>query len=186
MHYLLRERGGHGAVCLRTHVLVLRLRPQAQEDGQRLLPHLQEDNQRHHQDLPQHIVGTGWCLWVVHESVCMCTHVLSLIKKPCDTFVKGGSFACLCDGGSGTKGLFLSTSYKFAREAHSTHPPNQPSQPLNNLRSTTSDLHTGHVVTQEGKSSSPVTMATSCLFATGFRFSLLRARRTSGRIPSRI
>lgn len=59
MHHLLRERGGHGPLRLRTHVFVLRMWPQTQENGQRLLPHLQEDNQRYHQDLPQH-VGRCW------------------------------------------------------------------------------------------------------------------------------
>lgn len=84
VHYLLRERGGHCAVRLRTHVLVLRLRPQAQENGQRLLPHLQEDNQGHHQDIPQRIVG--FCKIVCARSiVCVCavvnqSHVILFVK----------------------------------------------------------------------------------------------------------
>lgn len=55
VHHLLRERCGHGPLLLWTHVSVLHLRPQAQENGQRVLPHLQEDNQRHHKDLPEHV-----------------------------------------------------------------------------------------------------------------------------------
>lgn len=90
VHYLLRECGGHCAVRLRTHVLVLRLRPQAQEDGQRLLPHLQEDNQRHHQDLPQRIVGVCKLVCVRRREfacvrVCVCavvnqSHVMLFVK----------------------------------------------------------------------------------------------------------
>lgn len=53
--HLLRELGGHGHLRLRTHVSVLHLRHQAQEDVQRLLSNLQKANQRHHQDLPEHI-----------------------------------------------------------------------------------------------------------------------------------
>lgn len=60
VHHLLREHGGHGPLRLRTHVSLLHLRPQAQENGQRVLPHLQEDNQRHHKDLPEH-VGFVFC-----------------------------------------------------------------------------------------------------------------------------
>lgn len=55
MHHLLRERGGHSPLRLRTHVSLLHLWPQTQEDGQRMLPHLQKDNQRYHQDLPEHV-----------------------------------------------------------------------------------------------------------------------------------
>lgn len=40
--HLLREHRGHGHLRLWAHVLVLHLRPQTQEDVQRLLPHLQE------------------------------------------------------------------------------------------------------------------------------------------------
>lgn len=57
MLHLLRKHGGHGHLRLWTHVSVLHLRPQAQEDVQRLLSHLQEADQGHHQDLPQHIKG---------------------------------------------------------------------------------------------------------------------------------
>lgn len=55
--YLLREHGGHGHLRLRTHVSVLHLRPQTQEDVQRLLSHLQKADQRHYQDLPEHVRG---------------------------------------------------------------------------------------------------------------------------------
>ena len=57
VHHLLRERGGHGAVRLWPHVPLLRLRPQAEEDEQRMLSHLQARHQRHHQDLPEHVGG---------------------------------------------------------------------------------------------------------------------------------
>lgn len=63
MHHLLRECGGHGPLRLWTHVSLLRLWPQTQEDGQCVLPHLQEDNQRYHQDLPEHV---GLCWTVCH------------------------------------------------------------------------------------------------------------------------
>ena len=58
--HLLRECGGHGHLRLRTHVSLLHLRPEAQEDVKRLLPHLPETDQGHHQDLPQHVrTGQG-------------------------------------------------------------------------------------------------------------------------------
>lgn len=53
--HLLRELGGHSHLRLRTHVSVLHLWHQAQEDVQRLLSNLQKANQRHNQDLPEHI-----------------------------------------------------------------------------------------------------------------------------------
>lgn len=53
--HLLRELGGHGHLRLWTHVSVLHLRRQTQEDVQRLLSHLQKANQGHHQDLPEHV-----------------------------------------------------------------------------------------------------------------------------------
>lgn len=53
--HLLREHGGHGHLRLWTHVSVLHLRPQAQEDVQCLLSDLQAANQGHHQDLSEHI-----------------------------------------------------------------------------------------------------------------------------------
>lgn len=53
--HLLREHGGHGHLRLWTHVSVLHLRPQAQEDVQCLLSNLQAANQRHYQDLSEHI-----------------------------------------------------------------------------------------------------------------------------------
>lgn len=53
--HLLREHGGHRHLCLRAHVSVLRLWPQTQENVQRLLPHLQKTDQRHYQDIPQHV-----------------------------------------------------------------------------------------------------------------------------------
>lgn len=56
--HLLREHRGHGHLRLWTHVSVLHLWPQTQEDVQRLLSHLQKADQRHHQDLPQHVEGT--------------------------------------------------------------------------------------------------------------------------------
>lgn len=55
--YLLWEHGGHGHLRLWTHVSVLHLRPQTQEDVQRLLSHLQKADQRHYQDLPEHVKG---------------------------------------------------------------------------------------------------------------------------------
>lgn len=55
MHHLLRECGGHCPLRLWTHVSMLHLWPQTQEDDQRVLPHLQEDNQRHHQDVQEHV-----------------------------------------------------------------------------------------------------------------------------------
>lgn len=55
--HLLRELGGHGHLCLRTHVSVLYLWHQAEEDVQRLLSNLQKANQRHNQDLSEHIRG---------------------------------------------------------------------------------------------------------------------------------
>lgn len=55
MFYLLRELGGHGHLRLRTHVSVLYLWHQAEEDVQRLLSNLQKANQRHNQDLSEHI-----------------------------------------------------------------------------------------------------------------------------------
>lgn len=55
VHHLLWERRGHGPLRLRTHVSLLRLWPQTQEDGKRLLPHLQEDNQGHHKNLPKYV-----------------------------------------------------------------------------------------------------------------------------------
>lgn len=58
MLHLLRERRGHRPLRLWTHVSLLRMRPQTQEDGQRVLPHLQEDNQRYHQDLPE-LIGSS-------------------------------------------------------------------------------------------------------------------------------
>lgn len=54
---MLWEHGGHSNLRLWTHVSVLHLRPQTQEDVQRLLSHLQKADQRHYQDLPQHIRG---------------------------------------------------------------------------------------------------------------------------------
>lgn len=68
VHHLLWERGGHGAVRLWSHVSLLRLWPQTEEDGQCQLPDLQEDNQRHYKDLPEH-VGSAWlCNIKAHSS----------------------------------------------------------------------------------------------------------------------
>lgn len=53
--YLLRECGGHRHLRLRAHVSVLRLWPQTQENVQRLLSYLQKTDQRHYQDVPQHV-----------------------------------------------------------------------------------------------------------------------------------
>lgn len=57
--HLLREHGGHGDLRLRTHVSLLHMRPEAEENVQRLLSHLQETDQGHHQDLPQHMRVLG-------------------------------------------------------------------------------------------------------------------------------
>lgn len=53
--HLLREHGGHRHLCLRAHVSLLHLWPQTQENVQRLLSHLQKTDQRHYQDIPQHV-----------------------------------------------------------------------------------------------------------------------------------
>lgn len=53
--HLLREHGGHRHLRLRAHVSVLHLWPQTQENVQRLLSHLQKTDQRHYQDIPQHV-----------------------------------------------------------------------------------------------------------------------------------
>lgn len=103
MHHLLWECGGHSPLRLWTHVSLLHMWPQTQEDGQCVLPHLQEDNQRHHQDLPEH-VGLCW-------TVC---HVVTCITRGCQSHVilcKDGNsarenLACLhVQSGSGTAGI---------------------------------------------------------------------------------
>lgn len=53
--HLLRERGGHRHLRLWAHVSVLHLWPQTQENVQRLLSYLQKTDQRHYQDVPQHV-----------------------------------------------------------------------------------------------------------------------------------
>lgn len=55
MHHLLREHGRHGHLLLWTHVSLLFMWAEAQEDGQCLLPHLQTGHQRYHQNIPQHL-----------------------------------------------------------------------------------------------------------------------------------
>lgn len=51
VHHLLRPGGGHGHLHLRTHVPVQRLRAEAEEADQRVLPHMPEAHQGRDQDV---------------------------------------------------------------------------------------------------------------------------------------
>lgn len=55
MHHLLWEYGRHSHLLLWTHVSLLFMWAEAQEDGQCLLPHLQTGHQRYHQNISQHL-----------------------------------------------------------------------------------------------------------------------------------
>lgn len=63
MHHLLREHGRHSHLLLWTHVSLLFVWAEAQEDGQRLLPYLQTGHQRYHQNIPQHLEQQQQVLW---------------------------------------------------------------------------------------------------------------------------
>lgn len=67
MHYLLRPGGGHRHLHLRAHVSVQRLRAQAEEADQRLLPNLPEAHQRCHQNI-QAITGRVFKLVLLQPS----------------------------------------------------------------------------------------------------------------------
>lgn len=63
MYHLLWEHGRHSHLLLWTHVSLLFMWAEAQEDGQRLLSHLQTGHQRYHQDIPQHLEQQQLLWW---------------------------------------------------------------------------------------------------------------------------